>query len=272
MTDNKTSNLTQKKETTVDSQKKEISVDSQKKETLVDPQKSLVPQVCQKYDLHFINLDRRPDRLEKFKRDFGSFPFLNLIRFSAHYVEGLNNAIACSTSHYKLFKKNILTSPLVVVGEDDCVPTVHFAKVFPEIMSWAYANLDKFDYINLGTSTVNRFGKIPVKLSRVTKYLFESASCSAANLVIYNRSLERRFDNHNRLILEDDAIKKYGPDMMFTDWYFGNNPTVKRLISFPILGVQAAGYSDLAHSYVNYDQFFDSTSRCIESYIKEKNL
>jgi hypothetical protein len=228
----------------------------------------------------YINLDGRTDRNEKFIKNFDKCKDkLILKRFSAVNTN-FDNAINCGYSHLTIFRHftEVLNEDFVIVAEDDTIPTENF-NLFFEVVDWCKNNLNKWDFINLSTSTVSCFGWCPINLKKATNFskkysgLYETASTSASNFVIYNRTMKPFFDEYEKILSLNGQNKFNIEDVKHVDHIFGNEkyfPELRRFISFPLLGIQNDNYSNISSCEINYELIYNKCNDEIKMYL-EKN-
>jgi GR25 family glycosyltransferase involved in LPS biosynthesis len=94
-------------------------------------------------DAYIINLEKRPDRLEKVISKFKDLD-LELYRTPAIFNE--TGWKGCGSSHVsvvKMAKEKKL--PYILIMEDDCKPRENFKEIWPLIQEWLENNSEKWD-------------------------------------------------------------------------------------------------------------------------------
>jgi len=214
-------------------------------------------------DAHVINLDTRPDRYEELEKNFEQFPDVLLKRFSAvHMTDEIikrdypnvkisKGQLGCGLSHMALLemaKINNLNTILII--EDDCKPTEHFATWFP-VKKWLDANRDKWDVYIGGTCFYNYHPdslhnlKAVCTVNETIKLYYTSLMCT--QFVYVNNSGYDALLNWKT----DDVSIAYDnwPDKM----------NIRAITSTPFITHQAVSYSDLS------DSVSDSKSTFVKS-------
>lgn len=133
---------------------------------------------------YVINLDRRPERWAR-TQELWSQHF-NLIRWPATDMPGAG-AEGCKASHLALAEKVLATEEVVIVLEDDAVPTEHFTV---DYCNEVWHRRDEWDYINAGPCVDPEFtGRKDIILTPTRSRLFLKTSFSyRTHFVIYNRA------------------------------------------------------------------------------------
>lgn len=232
-------------------------------------------------ELVYINLTSRPDRNENFTNYFNKY--FTLHRFAGLTIN-INPIINCGLSHYMAFKSFIGSNSFVIIAEDDSIPIENFTLLFQPMYKWLQENLDKWDYVNLSSSTVCCFGfsqislqqQFSIDLNTVFKNnlpeysgLYMTEMCSSGNFLIYNKSCLQYFEQYVDMI----ASKEYlliDNDLCHIDYFFGNSkyiPHLKRIISYPCLCVQENGFSNISQANIEYNHLFNRSENEIRLYL-----
>ena len=231
-----------------------------------------------KIDIVVINLESRPDRFERIQKYFTKYSYLNLIRFNA-YNENINNTINCGLSHYYAFLKYVIEQDFVIIMEDDNKPLEYFDILFPKVYNYLKNNLNKWDYVNLSSSTVNCFGWIRPSLELINTFyddniplnsgLYNSINTSANNFVCYNKSMLKYFKNYIINIKQPSSIYD---KLIHMDQMFGNYDLtqLKRLVLYPIISIQEKDFSNITNSDVDYEKLYSICNISMKNYIENK--
>ena len=203
-----------------------------------------------KNDAYVINLDSRPDRIEKIINNFSKY--LNIYRVSA--IRDKNSAKGCASSHIsviKMAKENKL--PSVLVLEDDCVPTKDFDK-WPKIKEWLDSNKDKWDLYVGGNSHYSWGDKSTIKpLCKLDSIKLYKTKTQTSHFFYWN---SRAYDTY----LEMEKTL----DNEIADLY-ANKRNLIIITSVPFIAVQAKDYSDIEKKDVDYTDYFEKTKKIISS-------
>jgi hypothetical protein len=234
-----------------------------------------------KIDIVIINLESRPDRLDKIQNNFNKYDYINLIRFNA-YDKNINNTVNCGLSHYYAFIKYIIEDKkdFVIIMEDDNKPIEYFDILFPKVYIYLKNNLDKWDYINLSSSSVNCFGWKTPSLDLIKDFyddnipinsgLYNTINTSAANFVVYNKSMIKYFERYLLNIkYESSSYDKW----IHIDQFFGNTddtPDLKRVVLYPLISIQEKSISDISKCEVDYENLFSDTNTIMNNYLDNK--
>ena len=233
-----------------------------------------------KIDIIVINLETRSDRFERIQKYFSKYSYINLIRFNA-YNKNDNNTINCGLSHYYAFNEYIIeqNKDFVIIMEDDNKPLEYFDILFPKVYKYLKNNLDKWDYINLSSSTVNCFGWIQPSLELIQHFynnklplnsgLYESISSSANNFVCYNKSMLKYFETYVSNIKYPSPIYD---KLIHLDQMFGNYDLspLKRIVLYPIISIQEKDFSNIAKGDVDYEKLYSNCNNMMKKYLENK--
>ena len=210
-------------------------------------------------DGYVINLDTRPDRMEKIINNFSKYE-ISLKRFPGIYnKEGWKG---CGYSHMaviRMAKEKKL--PAVLILEDDCIPTEHFDKWFI-IKEWLDKNLDKWDVFNGGNSrysagnTDNIYGLC--KINNDVKLFYSNIQALHfyyINSNAYDKMLE--WETH----INNDFVKmeEYAVDL------WPNKQKLKTVSCVPMLALQTPDFSDIENKKVDYFDMIKKTESTLMS-------
>ena len=208
-----------------------------KKQFMVDLKKYFDKVYC-------INLDRRPDRYEKFTREMARFGITDVERYSA--IDGntiandsplLNGELGILTTHMGIVQKsNEEGFKNVLILEDD----VAFTEELHKLDEYMQSVPEDWDMIYFGGNHV--YGKPPIKINdRVIKLNFTVAiHCVAIK---------------NTLFETIQAVlphKKKAVDTYYAQLQNGYNAYG----FYPNMATQSIGFSDIQNRVVDYNGFF----------------
>jgi len=163
-------------------------------------------------------------------------PFFELVRWPAVEIPGKGKgAEGCKRSHVTLAEQElrINTDRMVIVLEDDAVPTRKFKEMGLEVLAEARRRIDEWDYINCGPCLDPQFtGRQRIRISPAASPLFLWVDFSyRTHFVLYNR----RSLPLLRAALESDTE---------IDLHLGHNAR-NQWVPRHVLAVQADGVSDI---------------------------
>ena len=182
------------------------------------------------FDFAVINLKERKDRWDKVVNNFNDF---KLLRIDA--VKHDNGAVGCFMSHQKAISlAKSLKLKYIFVLEDDCIPTENFKERFKIIKEYLNSNNDWDLYLGGGiikpawcNGWANNFKK---HFNYKYEKFVEISKSYGFHFVCYNESVYDFFLNIN---VYDTPIDKI--------WWRNK----KTIISYPFIGIQDEGYSDI---------------------------
>ena len=213
-----------------------------------------------KYQVFFINLEERKDRLEKIINEFKDFSNLfELNRFNA--IKDKEGWRGCAKSHLELIKyakKNNLE--YIITCEDDVIikDKVNFEKRFRNIINFLFNNLDKWDVFNASPLCPCNFKiKSNFELLDKTENICKISFGASTTFMIFNKSSYDKILNY--------SFKNN------IDNYIGQK--CKIITSIPFLVIQEDGFSNTCNNNrENLKEIFDkSESFLIKKIKKEKN-
>jgi hypothetical protein len=195
-------------------------------------------------DAYVINLDSRPDRMEKIITRFSS---LNIIR-----VDAIKDNIGwkgCAKSHIKIVQMaKDMNLPFILIMEDDAIPTDSFSN-WPKIKTWLEKNKEKWD-IYLGGNTHYAYNKeSPI-----------DPICTLESIKLYKTKLQTlHFYYINSTAY--DAFLKY--DFIKPIDLWPDLQHMRTISSIPFISIQDTTYSDIEKRDVNYDDMFNLSETAI---------
>jgi hypothetical protein len=174
--------------------------------------------------IYVINLDRRPERMDSFNKN--KFPFA-VERFSA--IESANGQDGCNESHFAIMRQHT-ELPLFIL-EDDCV----MVEPWEEVERAMCQLPPDWDALWLG-------GTLDAPLSRYSENLFRLRQCYCTHAIIYNS--QRMIDY---ILSNFDAFKPTITNKKIIDVFYYEKVQEKFncYITYPMMAVQAEGYSDI---------------------------
>jgi GR25 family glycosyltransferase involved in LPS biosynthesis len=195
--------------------------------------------------IYVINLDRRPDRLEKFNLELDKFGITDVEKFSA--IDGttispnnntlLAGEIGVLMSHLEIIKKcHSEGVKNVLILEDD----VFFTDEIKKLDEYMLEVPKDWDFIYFGGNHV--YGAAPTKISdKVLKLNFTVAlQCVAINNTLFETIMA--------------ILPKMGKQV---DGYYAQLHNVYNAYGFyPNMAKQVAGFSDIQNRNVDYSGFF----------------
>jgi hypothetical protein len=195
--------------------------------------------------VYVINLDRRPDRYESFKKEIGKYDIESIERFSA--VDGttimsngiplLSGEIGVLESHLNIVKKCVEEGVKnVLILEDDVYFTDEILKL-DEYMSMVPKD---WDFIYFGGNHV--YGTPPEPINdKIIKLNFTVAlQCVAINSSIFE-------------VIEAVLPKR---KKQVDGYYADLHKTFNAYGFYPNMAKQVAGFSDIQNRNVDYSNFF----------------
>lgn len=182
---------------------------------------------------YVINLDRRPDRWARMQELWSEW--FELVRWSAVDMPG-KGAEGCKRSHVTLAESVLATEDMVIVLEDDAIPTKRFKEFGTLLLEEAQEHLEAWDYINCGPCLDPKFtGRTFTRISPARSGGFFWVDFSyRTHFVLYNRRslplLLATLDSETEL-----------------DLHLGHNAR-NQWVPRHVLAVQAEGVSDIHKS------------------------
>jgi GR25 family glycosyltransferase involved in LPS biosynthesis len=197
-------------------------------------------------DAYVINLDSRPDRMEKL---IPRFPSLNIHRVSA--VKHTHGLTGCGLSHMKAVKMaKEMDLPSILNMEDDCVPTDAFVH-WPKIQTWLENHKDQWDIFLGGTTYYNKRDNNDV-----------SPICNLGPIKIYKTSaLTTHFIYINSNAYDDFLEWEENKDIAIDLW--PNMKKMKIVSCVPFIAIQDKSFSDIQKKEENYDEMFKVSENTI---------
>lgn len=206
---------------------------------------------------YVINLDRRTDRWERAQQLWS--PFFNLVRVSAVETTG-NGARGCKESHVMIADKYLRDSEMIIVLEDDSVPSPAFEVYGARIIDEAIKHLLSWDYINLGPFIdLSVIGMPCAVLSKTDSSLFLRTDYSHnTHFVLYNqRSLP---------ILNQSLHSPLPVDM------FLGKHAASQWVPLKVMAVQDRSPSDIRKPFEGQWEWFTLSEQLIERFVKHEAM
>jgi len=211
----------------------------------------------------YINLDKREDRKEKIESQLTELNIKGVNRFSA-FDKYESNTVNCKKSHYLLYEELLKTDfETLLVLEDDCL----FLDIFKNEYEKIFNDINNTDWDLFWLGCRNRRDPIFYKnncyrvssVSHAQSYLIKRNFCE---YVLNTYSIE---DYTSTISDELLCLAVYGEDVVkYPNKYNFYNldqpldviPTNYISLCYEkSLTTQYASYSDLWHSFVNYEQY-----------------
>jgi len=183
--------------------------------------------------VYVINLDRRPDRLEKITKQLNDLG-ISFTRLRAIDQEEINSSgiVACAMSHKAVLQDAVLQGhQKILVLEDDALFVNNFKQEFDEAMSQIP---NDWQMIHLG-STGTRGDMITPKIQK-------SLYALTSHAILIDRSIYQDLIDLNK---EDRHVDEVYGSLMETINAYTIHPSIVK---------QSGGYSDVSHrSFDNYE-------------------
>ena len=195
----------------------------------------------------FINLESRLDRKELFLAQFADISGFNILRFNA--IPDARGALGCTLSHIgclEAAKSNNWDHVLIFEDDFELIVTPAAFKAQMDLLlrrPWDVLMIS--GYVLKCDAPVDSMCKVQDAQSTVAYAVRKS----------YYDTLIANFQESYAGLRDSKEYRKYALDQYWKrlqvtgDWR----------ISFPILGKQRAGFSDIENTVVNYDRFFLGT-------------
>ena len=193
--------------------------------------------------IKYINLGYRFDRRAEFIRAWSRFP-IRLERFDA---VDTNNPHGCAMSHKAVITEHDFSQqPILIVAEDDAVPTDDFEKNFMKVIRWMVANPGKWDIVSFGVSDIGYVSPINDELVSTDRIL-------CAHFTAYNSKILDYIHNFN-----PNPEEPYKVENAYDRWLAG--VPLKKVVTHPFLSIQRPSFSDLAHKKQDFTSIFNKVS------------
>jgi len=191
-------------------------------------------------EIHVINLDKRPDRLNQVMSEFEKIGIKDRVkRFPA--IEKLDGRMGCIKSHiYILLEAKKRKLQNVLIFEDD-ITFIH--PNTNEILEKAISQINiKWNLIYLGANTHS-------KLHKLTENLIFLNNAFATHSLAYHESI------YDKIINKYDKMLKINNHTDILDVYYCTDLQVNNtcLMVNPMLTTQVNGFSDIENKNVNYN-------------------
>jgi len=203
-------------------------------------------------DPYVINLDKRTDRWVDLECAWkGVF---NLTRVPA--VEASPGWVGCALSHIKICEDaKARGDPFVLVWEDDCRPRNRHSRaikaLWDEVLPKLAENRDQWDIVLGATSAAYKGATRNPRLSTPNVTVYDLPHGFTAHWILYNES------SYDKMI-EWKTVRD--PQI---DVYMYNQLRIK--VVMPFLAEQAAGFSDIESSDVDYQHMFQRTEEQLKN-------
>lgn len=185
---------------------------------------------CSLFDFAVINLKERTDRWEKIINNFNSYKILKI-----NAIKEEEGYIGCFKSHQRaiLLAKQLKLKKIFVL-EDDCIPCKNFESRFTIIKKYLESHSNWDLYLGGGIIKPEWSKGWENNFKGTFKFNYENFieinKCYGLHFVCYNESVYDFFLNIN---IYDTPIDKI--------WWRNK----KTIISYPFIGTQDEGYSDI---------------------------
>jgi hypothetical protein len=201
---------------------------------------------------YVINLDKRTDRWADLERAWkGVF---KLTRVPA--VEASPGWVGCALSQIKVCEEaKARGDPFVLLWEDDCIPRNRHPRaikaLWDEVLPKLAENRDQWDIVLGATSAAYKGATRNPRLSTPNVTVYDLPHGFTAHWILYNES------SYDKMI-EWKTVRD--PQI---DVYMYNQLRIK--VVMPFLAEQAAGFSDIESSDVDYQHMFQRTEEQLKN-------
>jgi glycosyl transferase family 25 len=203
-------------------------------------------------NVHYINLNARPDRKIHVENELNKVGFKEINRFSA--IKMANGALGCSMSHLKLLEMAKLKElDHILIVEDDILFTN--PELFIQQFNWFLRNHKDFDVVLLAGNNYSPYTLIDdscVKISNcqtTTGYLVKKS--------YYDKLIENIKNGISKLVKQPHlsylyCIDQYWKQLQKTDkWY----------LVIPLTVIQKIDYSDINKKNEDYSKLMLSLDK-----------
>lgn len=197
--------------------------------------------------IYCVNLDTRPDRLEKVQKEFTRVGFDDISRYSAingkhvkHSSNLLNGEIGILQTHINIINNSIKENfKNVLIMEDD----VCFTDEINKIEEYLKMVPEDWDMIYFGANHIS--GKALVKINDKIVRLNHSfgLQCVAIKNTLFNK------------IIEETPKFEKQIDVYYAEW----QNDINAYCFHPNIALQEIGFSDIQNKITNYDVFFKNS-------------
>jgi len=196
-----------------------------------------------------INLDNRPDRLEKIQENFRDWPKLEKVSAIRHE----SGAEGCRLSHLKCLElARQRNYPWVLVLEDDCLVNPDSLERFNNILPSLWIRRESFDVFLGGVTEVR-----DVSVIQYNPVLFKAIGLTTHFCVYSSNSYDK--------LIEANKNGGGSPDAV----YVGID-NIRIFCTYPFIAIQAPSYSDLLKREVNYKEVFSSSEEILKKYLESE--